>query len=403
MIIAALFPPNVIGGAEMSAFNAARWFAAQGCTVGVLTTAASPDQVCEGKEEQGLLIWRVHVPRLYPMFEYPQAPSWKKPSWHFQDHFDPRNKNIIRRVLNQFKPTNINIHIIQGIGYNSLDVFGGTEYPIIFFLHDLGLVCVKMSMFKNGKDCIGQCSTCKLSARCKLHWIRGIKKIGFCSPSRANLETVAQFFPVKDYPHVSILNPNKYPDATVIRKESDHLRFLYVGRLQPTKGVDVLLDALRSLYGQYHFSLTLIGTGPDEARLRAENADKPWVKFTGFISQQEISNYMVQSDVMFIPSIWAENSPGVVVHALGLGLPVIGSNRGGIPELIIDGTAGALVEPGDVAAWRDATESLLRDHSIVARWRVNALANKGRFEQDTIGNEVIKFMQEVEYGPGVPS
>jgi glycosyltransferase involved in cell wall biosynthesis len=74
---------------------------------------------------------------------------------------------------------------------------------------------------------------------------------------------------------------------------------------------------------------------------------------------QDISNIMVNSDILCIPSIWAENSPGVVIHALSLGLPVIGSDKAGIPELVEDGKNGLLVPPGDMLAWQVALERIL--------------------------------------------
>ncbi|MBK7284270.1 MAG: hypothetical protein IPI83_07720 [Sphingomonadales bacterium] len=65
-----------------------------------------------------------------------------------------------------------------------------------------------MSMFKNGKDCSGHCAPCALSTRYKLGLIRQQSAVSFVSPSRANLESLSRHFPVKDYPHAVILNPN---------------------------------------------------------------------------------------------------------------------------------------------------------------------------------------------------
>jgi len=51
-------------------------------------------------------------------------------------------------------------------------------------------------------------------------------------------------------------------------------------------------------------------------------------------SQQQVMDLMANSDVLCVPSIWIENSPGVVIQALGIGLPVLGSDRGGITSLV---------------------------------------------------------------------
>jgi glycosyltransferase involved in cell wall biosynthesis len=104
---------------------------------------------------------------------------------------------------------------------------------------------------------------------------------------------------------------------------------------------------------------------------------------------------MVDSDLLCVPSIWFENSPGVVIQALGLGLPVLGSDTGGIPELVEADRNGALVPPGDMAAWQAALERILSDPSRLDRWRAYALQNTYRFDQDYLGNETMKFIQQV--------
>jgi glycosyltransferase involved in cell wall biosynthesis len=390
--VSAFFPPNVIGGAERSAFNFATWLGSRGHDVAVLTAAASPDQICDGKPEGDLLIWRVRVPRLYHPMKQENVSSWKKPIWHLQDHFDPRNRYPFRKIIKLFQPTHAVVHIIQGLGYNGLDELGRAKIPVTFFLHDLGLACIKLSMFVNGMNCSKQCTLCRLSSAWKFRYLRRIDELAFVSPSRSNLDTLANFTPLKNFIHTAILNPNKYPIATETRSKADYLRFLYVGRLQANKGVSVLLEALEPLAKRYKLSLTVIGAGPDEVRFRTRYASSSWVKFTGFVPQEVISNYMIQSDLLMIPSIWAENSPGVVVHALSLGLPVVGSNYGGIPELIDSGVNGLLVEPGNVEAWREEIDRLLSDPAIIERWRLNALANKDRFDQDMIGLALEKIV-----------
>ncbi len=395
LVISALFPPNVIGGAEMSASNLSRWLAARGHDVAILTTATTEDQACEDKLENGLRIWRVLLPRQYQIFNFPKAPQWQKPIWHFQDHFDVRNRVAVRKVLEKFQPDFINIHYIQGIGYNALDELSLRKIQVTFFTHDLGLACVKMSMFKGGKNCVGQCFTCKISSHFKYGFIRRFENIRFVSPSQANIDKLNKYLPIKSYPNKTILNPNAYPPANKLRRESNTFRILYVGRLHFTKGVNVILEAVdRLIRKQMDISLTMIGAGPDMETLKERYVGKSWCTFTGFIPQQQISDYIVNSEIMCTPSIWAENSPGVVIHALSLGLPVIGSNAGGIPELIEDGRNGSLLEPGNIAAWTDELERLIKSPEILAGWRAYAAETAWRFDQDYLGKKVESFMFE---------
>ena len=127
-------------------------------------------------------------------------------------------------------------------------------------------------------------------------------------------------------------------------------------------------------------------------KLRDRYGSRPWCIFAGFVQQEEVSNLMALSDALCIPSIWLENSPGVVIHALSQGLPVIGSNKGGIPELVRHGDNGLLIPPGDVIAWREALATVLRTPACLEQWRRNAVENAYTFDQDLLGQQLLKVM-----------
>jgi glycosyltransferase involved in cell wall biosynthesis len=392
LVLSSLFPPDVLGGAEMSAYNLAAWLRDKGFEVGVLTTAKTPEEACEAVEIDGMKVWRVWMPRLYPMFFFARAKAWQKPLWHLQDHFDPRNRKIVARILREFKPDFVNIHLLQGIGYNALKEIARCGVPTTFFLHDLGLACFRMSMFRKGKACEKQCLLCNMSSLYKRHCARQLPALEFVSPSQANLDILAKYFPVGQWHNAVIMNANKYPVPTVTRRESATVRLLCVGRLHVTKGIELLLQVVGDLAAKYDFTMTIVGSGPDEASLREKYGRFSWCRFTGFVTQEEVSNAMVNSDVLCVPSVWAENSPGVVIHALGLGLPVVGSDKAGIPELVEDRKNGLLVPPGDLQAWATALSSILENPLILKPWRAYALENAYKFDQDYIGERLLRFL-----------
>ncbi len=398
LFISALYPPHLQGGAELSAESLAHWLVAQGHEVGVLTTSPTPSDDLNGETVQGLKVWRATMPRPYTVFEAIYRTGWQKPVWHLQDHFDPRNRKIVATALDAFKPDLISIHIMQGLGYNGLAEIGKRDIPTVFTLHDLSLACVKMAMFVNGRECVDQCSACAASAKVKMAHVRKIPRVGFVSPSANNLNKLSRFLPIRDYPTAHILNPNKYPAPTVQHETSKTVRLLYVGRLHETKGVDVVLDALEPLADQYDFTSTVVGTGPSAESLKKRCVNHKWVTFTGHVSMEEVANRMAASDMLLIPSIWQENSPGVVIQALGQSLPVMGSNKGGIPELVVDGVNGVLVPPGEVEAWRNALKSILENPAQLAALRDNAKLGAHEFEQDTLGNKLVSFFETVRRG-----
>lgn len=399
LLFAALYPPHVVGGAEISAWNLAEWLVEQGWTVGVVRAAARGEEEGEEKPRDGLTIWRVRTPHIYPVTEFQTAPSWMKPIWHLQDHFDPRIQGKIGRILDRFKPDLVNIHILQGLGYRALRETARRNIPVNYVLPDLGLACVRMSMFKAGKDCPRQCGVCRLSARYKQSLLADQARISFLSPSRANLATLARIFrPVKEHRSASILNPNAYPKPQGNRTESDRLRLLFAGRLHPSKGVSMLVDAVADLAKTHQIELKIAGRGPLEEELRARAATTGWCRVLGFISHAELAEEMVNSDLLCIPSVWAENSPGVVIQALGVGLPVMGSDRGGIPELVEDEVNGRLVRGASMEAWKHALQQVLDEPQMLRDWRRNAELSAPHFEQARIGSQIMAWMEMTANG-----
>ena len=399
LIVSAFFPPFVQGGAELSARNLAAWLHTNGHEVAILTTSPAPADEVRGAIVDGLKVWRIHMPRPYTVFEAAQKSGVQKSIWHLQDHFDPRNDRIMRQVLDEFAPDIVNIHVLQGIGWNTLRVIGGRNIPVVLTLHDLSLACVRMAMFKSGRECERLCAPCAFSSRTKLAYLRSVPRLGFVSPSLAILRRLSAFQPMQAWAQAHILNPNKSPSPTVEKVASKTVRFLYVGRLHESKGLYVLLQALEPLSARHEFTLTLVGTGPSEEDLKRRFGHHRWIEFAGHVSVQEVANRMAQSDLLLVPSIWFENSPGVIIEALGQGLPVMGSNAGGIPELVMHEKNGILVEAGDVRAWGTAIEGILDHPERLEAYKDSAGAAMQEFNQDTLGRRVVAFYESVRTQP----
>ena len=155
----------------------------------------------------------------------------------------------------------------------------------------------------------------------------------------------------------------------------------------------MLLGAVETLAWDRRVTLTLAGRGQQEAELRDRYANAPWCRFLGFASHQDFADQMMDSDLLCIPSIWAENSPGVVIQTLGLGLPVMGSARGGIPELCRDGENGRLVHDTTLSGWQEALLAVLDIPEALNAWRKLALGEACRFDAHMIGRQMLDWME----------
>lgn len=146
---------------------------------------------------------------------------------------------------------------------------------------------------------------------------------------------------------------------------------LYVGRLVPEKGVDVLIRACAAA----GVALRVAGDGRDRAELEALARELDGdVQFLGPLGRDDVVAEMSRASVLCVPSLWHEVSPLVIIEAFGAGLPVIGTEMGGIPDLLRDGR-GFLVPAGDVAALASTLRSVADDEPLRRRVAGSALVH----------------------------
>ena len=149
-------------------------------------------------------------------------------------------------------------------------------------------------------------------------------------------------------------------------RSASSLRIAFFGRLEPIKGVHVLIQALRSLPSA-QMALDIFGIAQVEAgnryeqRLRALAAGDNRIQFHAPVPADQVVTTLRNYDLLAVPSQWLETGPLVVLEAFAAGIPVIGPRLGGIAELVTDGVNGILVEPNSVPVWADALEKISRE------------------------------------------
>jgi glycosyltransferase involved in cell wall biosynthesis len=149
------------------------------------------------------------------------------------------------------------------------------------------------------------------------------------------------------------------------REPSNSNRLLYVGRVVPKKGLHILLRAL-SLVNDAE----LVIAGPYETqyfeklqRLLAKLKLEDRVKFKGKVTEEEKIDLMSNCSVLVCPTL-ADYHPIVLLEAQALGVPVIATKVGAIPEIVLDGETGLLVKPNDELELSKAIETLLNNDAL---------------------------------------
>lgn len=180
-------------------------------------------------------------------------------------------------------------------------------------------------------------------------------------------------------------------------------RLLFVGRLDPVKGVVVLFDAVASLLAAgVAVHLTLVGDGPQRAdlerRVRELGLDGS-VAFAGYRNSVEVQQHLRETDVFVLPS-FAEGVPVSLMEAMAAGLPVIATNVGGVTELVRDGRNGYVVAPGEPAAIAGAIDALAADPDRRRRFGDDGRATvRADFDSLTEARRLVTLFRD----PGTPS
>jgi glycosyltransferase involved in cell wall biosynthesis len=160
---------------------------------------------------------------------------------------------------------------------------------------------------------------------------------------------------VKDYLRTdATVIPNAYDDRTFrlmpeVKRERD---FLFVGRLVSDKGGTLLVEAVGRLAQEgFHPTLTITGSGPEEAPLRQQVKRlglEEQTFFTGSLRGEALAREMNRHRVLVVPSLWAEPFGIVALEGIACGCWVIGSDQGGLKDAI--GPCGVTFPNGDVEA-----------------------------------------------------
>lgn len=149
-----------------------------------------------------------------------------------------------------------------------------------------------------------------------------------------------------------------------------------VGRLIPKKGFRDLIRACSLLAERgKSFQCEIIGEGPLEIELRSQIERlglQNRVVLSGTKPQSQVRHHLAAANVFVLPSVidpdgGMDNLPTVIMEAMATGLPIVSTNLGGIPEMVVENETGFLVQPGDVESMADAIQNLISDCSLAER------------------------------------
>jgi len=153
--------------------------------------------------------------------------------------------------------------------------------------------------------------------------------------------------------------PNPMPVTRIPAELTAGQYVAFAGRISQEKGVSTL-QAAAELMPNVPFRVA--GDGPALQGLMA--TAPPNVQFLKRLGPDELRAFYENSRVVVVPSVWFEQFPMVILEAMALGLPVVASRIGGLPEIVEEGVTGRLFEPGNAEDLAEKVRSLWREPDL---------------------------------------
>ena len=260
--------------------------------------------------------------------------------------------------------------------------------PTVMTLHNYRLLCANAQLFRDGapcEDCVGASPWHGVQHGCYrdsvLASLPAAATIALHDRLRTWTRRVDLFLVLNEFARARFVRGGLPPDRIQVKPNfvpdpgrrstpaGSSGTVLYVGRLSPEKGVEVLVDAWRRL-DEGPLELVVIGDGPLRERLQRRPAAR--LRFEGRLPAAEVRRRMLEARALVLPSVWYEGQPMAVLEALAAGLPVLGADIGAVPELLAPLGRDWLVTPGTAASWTASLQGLLD------RERVDAASGRAR-------------------------
>jgi glycosyltransferase involved in cell wall biosynthesis len=304
--------------------------------------------------------------------------------------WNPVQARSAQRLAEQIRPDVAHVHNTwYALSPAIVWTMRRTGVPIVMTLHNYRLLCANGQLFRDGapcEDCVGSSPWHGVRHRCYRHSVLAsvpaAGTIALHDRIRTWTQCVDFFLALNEFARERFVRGGLPPDRIQVKPNfvpdpgprtapaASSGTVLYVGRLSPEKGLDVLLKAWRHV-DDGSLELVIIGDGPLQERLERWPAAR--LRFEGRLPVEEVRRRMLSARALVLPSVWYEGQPMVALEALAAGLPVLGSDIGGMPELLGPLGRDWLVAPGKAGAWTASLQALgdrerIEAASTRARW-----------------------------------
>jgi len=317
-------------------------------------------------------------------------------------------KRNLEKLVLETKPDVAHIHLYKGgLTASILPVLKKYKIPVVITLHDYSLLCPRNIMIDGGgkicEKCLNSSTINCILKRCNR------KNIFYSTISYIEFNLNNNLLKPEDYFSkiicVSKFNYEKHLVKTNLKEKLAHVYnfnsrlnnslpnqtkggyFLFYGRLSQEKGLLTLVNAWKQVNNKIR--LKIVGEGAlsqqIEQHVRENKIEN--IEILGYKTGEVLNQLIRDASFIIVPSEWYENNPMTIIEGYSMGKPVIGSNIGGIPELIQDGKTGFLFEMGNV------------DDLVLKIKQADSLSNENyeMFSKDAVQFANENFSEDLHY------
>jgi glycosyltransferase involved in cell wall biosynthesis len=262
------------------------------------------------------------------------------------------------------------------------------QVPVLQSLRNFRLVCPEGTLYRDGRictDCLGhriawpgiqhacyrdsRAGTSVVAAMSSVHRAAGTWKDAVALYVTPSEFTTDMFIQAGWDPELFVSIPNfVHPDPGLGSGQGGFA--LFVGRLDPAKGVDTLLNAWQQ--GGVSYPLKIVGDGELRSVVERAAAEHPAITYVGAMPPHETSLLMGDATMVIVPTVGTETFGRVVAEAFAKGTPAVVSDVGGLPGIVDDDHTGFVVRPGDIHQLADRVAWMFEHPVEVSAMRIHA-------------------------------
>lgn len=340
LIFNTLYQPYRVGGAELSVQILAESLVDDGHQVTVVTLHEK-DEI-EKKIENNVEIIRLPLINFY-WVSSTQQDFVKKILWHMCDIYNTKMKKLVTEVLMKEHFDLVHTNNLCGFSVAIWDWAKDNNIPIVHTARDYYLMNPNSKLYRGGRN----------------HSSKTLDSILFSCVKKYKSRKVNTFIGISNYIKEKHIKDGYFTDSnaqviyngikvTTTKEMNDNLWdengsiiLGFLGRIESSKGIETLLDAMHE-YNDKKIMIRIAGKGETNYINYLKNKyNNVNMEFLGTVN---INDFLPQLHFLMVPSLWNEPFGRVVIEANSYAIPVIASNKGGIPEIVIPGTTGFVFE-----------------------------------------------------------